>query len=360
MDFTLSEDQSALAELAAKILSDLCPPDALRAHEQRGDPVFEKAWATLAESGLLGIALPEAVDGGGYGILEAALVAEQIGRHVVPVPYLPTVAAAIALAGIDADAHGALLRQVAAGTAVVAVATEPGAITGGQPSTSADADGRLTGDRHSVVWAAQADHLLVDAATDDGTVGLYLVPAGPAVAIVPEDAMWGLPQATVELAGAAAIKVGDAADVVRLVEISTALSCAAVAGLCEGAIRITATYVSEREQFGVRIGTFQAVGQRMADAYIDTQGVHLTARQAAWRLGAGVPATEQLHIAKFWAADGGHRVAHAAQHLHGGIGMDVDYPIHRYFRWIKVMELQLGSGTEHLRSLGARLAAEPV
>ena len=116
--------------------------------------------------------------------------------------------------------------------------------------------------------------------------------------------------------------------------------------------------MSEREQFGTKIGTFQAVGQRMADAYIDTQGVQLTARQAAWRLAEGLPADEELHIAKFWAADGGHRVVHAAQHLHGGIGIDVDYPVHRYFRWAKVLELQLGSGTEHLRQLG-RAASPP-
>jgi alkylation response protein AidB-like acyl-CoA dehydrogenase len=186
------------------------------------------------------------------------------------------------------------------------------------------------------------------------------VQPGEGVTVVEEDCVWGLPQGTVELAAAPARRLGGAEAVERVVEVATALNCATVAGLCEGATRITAAYVSEREQFGARIGTFQAVGQRMADSYIDTQGAHLTARQAAWRLSVGLPSAEAVHIAKWWAAWGGHRVAHAAQHLHGGIGLDVEYPVHRYFRWIKVLELQLGSGTEHLRRLGALIAAEPV
>ena len=87
------------------------------------------------------------------------------------------------------------------------------------------------------------------------------------------------------------------------------------------------------------------MGQRAADAYIDTEAVRLTAWQAAWRLSEGRPATEEVAVAKFWAAEGGQRVAHAAQHLHGGIGVDLDYPLHRYFLWAKQLELTLGGAT---------------
>ena len=139
-----------------------------------------------------------------------------------------------------------------------------------------------------------------------------------------------------------------------------ALQCAVVAGVCEGALRATAAYVTEREQFGAKLGTFQAVGHRVADAYIDTEAIRLTALQAIWRLDAGLDADEQLMTAKFWAADGAQRVVHAAQHLHGGIGMDLDYPIHRYFRWAKVLELQLGGATPSLLRLGASIVARPV
>jgi alkylation response protein AidB-like acyl-CoA dehydrogenase len=141
-----------------------------------------------------------------------------------------------------------------------------------------------------------------------------------------------------------------------IVERATAGLCSTEVGVCEAALRLTASYVSEREQFGAKIGTFQAVAQRIADAYIDTEAIRLTALQAAWRLSEGLDAADELAIAKFWAADGGHRVVHAAQHLHGGIGMDTDYPVHRYYRWSKVIELNLGTATEHLRRLGERIA----
>lgn len=354
MDFELNDEQRSIADLAAKILGDLCAPDALRTHERSGEPVLTKAWSALAEADLLGVALPERTGGGGYGVVEACLVAEQVGRNVAPIPYLPTLACALTLA--ELGVHDDLVGGVAAGTAILAAAVSDRAA----PVSVAE-DGRLTGDVPSVLWAEQAHHLLVPASTASGDVALYLVdPSSAGVALRTESAMWGLPQAAVELAGVAGERVGDAEGVAQLVRYATALSCSAVVGVCEGALRITASYVSEREQFGAKIGTFQAVAQRIADAYIDTQGVRLTALQAAWRLSEGIPCDEELHIAKFWAADGGHRVAHAAQHLHGGIGLDVDYPVHRYFRWAKVLELHHGTGTDHLRKLGTLLAADPV
>ena len=360
MDFEPTDDQASIAELAGKILGDLCAPEALRAHEVSGEPTLTAAWQALATADLLGVALPESVGGGGYGLVEAALVAEQVGRHVAPVPFTPTMACALLLASVAG--HDELLSGVIAGELVLAPALSEGlSDTTSRPTTTAADDGRLTGEKHFVPWGAQAARLLVPASTPDGAVGLYLVdPSGGGVTITPEDAMWGLPQAIVELAGAPGQRIGGGDAAAQLERYATTLVCATVAGACEGALRTTAAYVTEREQFGTKIGTFQAVGQRLADAYIDTQGVRLTAIHAAWRLAEGLPADEELHVAKFWAADGGHRVAHAAQHLHGGIGMDIDYPVHRWFRWIKVLELQLGSGTEHLRRLGALVAATPA
>ncbi len=128
-------------------------------------------------------------------------------------------------------------------------------------------------------------------------------------------------------------------------------------GTCAGALALTAKYVSEREQFSAKLATFQAVSQRAADAYIDTELVRLTAWAAAWRLATGLDAAEELAIAKHFTAEAGQRVVAAAQHLHGGIGMDLDYPVHRYFRWAKDHELRLGGGGEHLAALGASIAA---
>jgi alkylation response protein AidB-like acyl-CoA dehydrogenase len=363
VDFDLDDDQQAMAELAGTILAEQCAPERLRAHEASGAPYPEAVWKALAAADLLGLALPEDAGGGGYGLLEAALVAEQVGRHVAPVPFADTVAAAMALASAGAG-HLERVAAAIAGDAVLALAVdEAGGGLLDPPATAAtggDDGWHLTGTKAPVRWGAEAAAVLVTAATDDGEA-LFLVEAGAAgLEVRPEDAMWGLPVATVELAATPATLLGGADAAAGVRRAAVALSCATVAGVCEGALRITAAYVSEREQFGTKIGTFQAVGQRMADAYIDTEAVRLTSRQAAWRLAGDLPADDELHIAKFWAADGAHRVVHAAQHLHGGVGLDLEVPIHRYFRWAKVLELQLGNGTDHLRALGASIAATPV
>jgi alkylation response protein AidB-like acyl-CoA dehydrogenase len=128
-------------------------------------------------------------------------------------------------------------------------------------------------------------------------------------------------------------------------------------GACQEALRITAEYTTERKQFDRAIGTFQAVGQRLADAYIDTQAIELTMLQAATELAADEDARMEVASAKFWASEGGSRVGHAALHVHGGICIDLDYPIHRYFLWVKQAEFTLGAATPSLRDLGRQIAA---
>ena len=117
------------------------------------------------------------------------------------------------------------------------------------------------------------------------------------------------------------------------------VACALQLGVLERALEMTAEYTQSRVQFGRPIGTFQAVRQRLADAYTDVLAVRLTMWQAAWQLAEGLPASTAIATAKFWAADAGHRVAHTAVHLHGGVGIDVSYPLHRYFTAAKRGEL---------------------
>jgi alkylation response protein AidB-like acyl-CoA dehydrogenase len=131
--------------------------------------------------------------------------------------------------------------------------------------------------------------------------------------------------------------------------------CATQVGVVEEALRSTAEYTSGRKQFGKPIATFQGVALRAADAYIDVEAMRATAVQAAWRLARGLPASKEVVAAKWWASRGGHRVVHTAQHLHGGMGADVDYPIHRYFLWWKQLDLTLGSSGRHMARLGEEL-----
>ena len=153
--------------------------------------------------------------------------------------------------------------------------------------------------------------------------------------------------------------VGAGAEIVAwITDRAIAGTCALQAGVCEAATRMTGSYSSTRKQFDTPIATFQAVAHRVADAYIDTEAIRLTARQAAWRLGAGEEAAEEIAMAKYWACSGSHRVVHAAQHVHAGIGVDTDYPVHRTYRWAKHLEFSLGNGRDHLRRLGDLIAAE--
>jgi 3-oxocholest-4-en-26-oyl-CoA dehydrogenase beta subunit len=141
---------------------------------------------------------------------------------------------------------------------------------------------------------------------------------------------------------------------------TTVAMCAVVSGLAERALRMTAQYTCDRKQFDRAIGTFQAVGQRMADCFIDASAIELTMLQAATHLDEGRDDPLEVATAKFWAADGGNRIGHAALHIHGGVSIDVDFPIHRYFLWLKQYEFALGSATPELLKIGKVLAETPV
>jgi hypothetical protein len=372
VDLFLTEDQQALSELAGRILTDRCTPERLREMEAEPDWFAREAWADLARADLLGVCLPAADGGGGYGFLEAALLLEQVGRALAPVPLLATlVLGAMPVAEFgSAGQRAALLGPVIAGDLVLTAAlVEAGdALPPSVPVTTARAadDGGwvLEGEKELVPAAHLAGRILVPARTGDSATTMFLVdPTAAGVAVERQVSTNLEPVGNLRLDG---VRVGPddvlgtvdggAAIVGWITERAIVGLCAIQAGVCESALRITATYTSEREQFGAKIATFQAVAQRAADAYIDTEAVRLTARSAAWRIGEGLDADDAVSVAKFWAADGGQRVVHAAQHLHGGVGMDASYPIHRCFRWAKHVELALGGGTRHLVRLGQSIA----
>ncbi|MEZ5169327.1 MAG: acyl-CoA dehydrogenase family protein [Acidimicrobiia bacterium] len=366
MDFSLTEDQEDLRGLARRILSDRVTHDHLKEVEA-GDGLDRSTWDELATAGLVGIACSEENGGGGLGFLEVAIVLEEIGRHVAPVPYLSSVTSALAVDRFGTDTQrSAVVPGAVAGTALLTPAlSEQANPDPARPTTTAretDSGWALTGSKHAVPWAGVSDTILVPASTRDSAAVFLVAADADGVSMNHETATNDHPVSTITFDGVEGEPLGDsdvrAAVLPWLLRHTAAGLCVTQAGVCDAALKMTAEYTSSREQFDHPIASFQAVSQRAGDAYIDTLAVNLTAWQAAWRLAEGVPADDEIRIAGFWAADGASRVLHAASHLHGGIGVDVDYPLHRYFTWSRWIELSLGSGSEQLVALGASIAAD--
>ena len=374
MDFTPTEDQQALVGLAAEILGDRATPKRLAELEQAGTWLDEDLWSRLAEAGIAGAPLREDVGGGGLGFTELALLLEQVGAHVAPVPLFETVLCA----ALPIDVFGTTeqrerdLPDVAAGRALLTAAlVETGRDDPRRPVTVATPDGdgfRVSGTKTAVPFVARARRILVPASLADGRVVLVLVEPGAAgVAVRPQTATSGQPQGEVELTDVAVASADVLAGPDRgaqvldwLIDRALVGVAATALGVSGRALAMSAEYTTSRVQFGRPIATFQAVGHRLADSYVDVEAMRLTTLQAVWLLDSGLDASTEAAVAKWWAAEGGHRVAHAAQHVHGGVGVDVEYPLSRYFRWSKQLELTLGAATAHLLRLGAHLAAEPA
>ena len=370
MDFALTSEQEDIRTLAEKIFGDLCKTERLPDFEKASERLDRELWRALADASLVGVAIPEEFGGMGFGFAELAILLEQAGRHVAPVPLFPTlVLGALPIAKFGSDAQKKKwLPDVAAGKAFLTGAmAELDTRDPARPATRATKDGAgwtLDGVKICVPAARLASRILVPAATSNGEIVLALVsPDSDGVTLDPQETTSGDLQYRVTLSG---VKVSaddvladsdGAAALTWLIEHATAALCAMELGISERAVRMTAKYTTERKQFGKAIATFQAVAQRAADAYIDVEAIRLTTWQAVWRLAQGLPATREISIAKFWSSEGGHRACYAAQHLHGGIGVDKDYPLHRYYLLSKQIELTLGGAHEHLAKLGDGLAA---
>ncbi len=370
MDFSLSETQEELRDLASRILSDRSGLQHLKERDRSDDWYDRPTWTELAKANLLGIALPESAGGLGFGFLDLCMFLREVGRHVSPIPAIPTlVAGALPIAQFGSDAQQAILAKVASGDVLLTAALVESGAESESPTTTATRDGdgwRITGTKSNVPGASAAELVLVPA-TVDGKVAMFLVPTNaPGITLARQQAMNHEPLFEMELD----VRVGDDAllgSIEKGAEIlawtlhrTTVALCAMVSGVADQAVRMTAQYTTERKQFDRAIGTFQAVGQRMADCFIDMQGMELTMLQAATHLDEGIEAPIEVATAKFWSAEGSNRIAHSALHIHGGVSIDVDFPIHRYFLWLKQFEFTLGSATPELLRIGKELAETPV
>jgi alkylation response protein AidB-like acyl-CoA dehydrogenase len=372
MDFTPTPEQQDAGDLAKRILGDRCSQERLREVEESGTRFDEKLWHELGDAGLLGLALPEDVGGGGLGLLELCSVIIETGRVVAPLPLAWHGPTALAIAELGSDAQRERwLPDAASGRSVLTTAvTEDRAFVPDRPTTTATRSGdgwTLSGVKTAVPSGTVADLFVVPADTSDGVTVFLVRPddrgvsaSGQTVNDSDQVARVELDDVTLDddrVLGTA----GNGAEVVHwLTQRLVVGLCALQLGVVEGALALTAEYARTREQFGRAIGTFQAVSQRLASGYIDVQGASLTLWQAAWRLSEGLPSDLEVATAKLVAADTGHTVAHTTVHVHGGVGIDLDGAAHRFYTAAKRHELSLGGGTDQARAVGRVLATEPA
>ena len=366
MDFTLNEEHVLVRDLAREILARETTPELLKAVEAEGAADSPALWSQLASANLLGIAVPEAQGGMGLSLLELCALLQETGRAVVPA------LAALALAGLPLARAGTKAQRerwlpaLARGEAILTAAlVDADSADPAAPATRARREGArflLDGVKHNVPAAGAAQLLLVPASSEEGPRVFLLDPRAPGVRIEKRLTSGRRPDFTLRLAAAPALEVlggedADAAGLLRwLDDVALVAVAATQVGVSERALEITAGYVKQRVQFGAPIGSFTAVQHRCADAWIDLEALRWTTWRAAWKLARGEDAHREALVAKFWAADAGSRIATATQHLHGGMGVDLDYPIHRYFLWSKALELEHGGGTQQLVRLGRDLA----
>ena len=376
MDFALSEEQREVQNLARKILSEQVTPARLAAYDEFQQQRFDAAlWQQLAAAGLLGVAVETAYGGMGFGFTELALLIEEAGRVTAPVPLLPHLISALLPLqrfGTAAQKERWLPGAVDGSVLLTAALLEAGPEAGleaavAAPATVAATDGRgyrVTGVKSCVPCARSAAGILLAAQSERGPVLLWVDPAAAGVSLTDikystYEPLCELRLEQVAVASDAVLATPERAPAVLrwTVERTLTALCAHQTGVVDEALRMTAAYTSQRQQFGVPVATFQAVGQRAANCFIDVACLRLTTLQAISMLEREAAATNAVEIAKVWAGDVGHRVSYAAQHLHGGAGIDRDYPLWRLCLWARHNELMLGGSARQLASLGARIAA---
>jgi alkylation response protein AidB-like acyl-CoA dehydrogenase len=370
VDFSYTEEQGALRQLARRLFGGRFTDEYRKLFAREGRPYDTTLWAALAEAGILGTAVDSAQGGSGLGLTELSLVLEEQGRTLAAVPLLATlVMGALPLGKFGSDRQRALLAPVVAGQMLLTAALqEEGGTDPLVPAVLArrvTGGWRLSGVKTCVPYAQEAQVVLVSARTEsDGARLFVLERQAPGVRVEPQSSTSGEPQGRLSLSDVllghqdllGADPAAATAALPWMLERARVALAALQLGIVDEALRRAAAYVSEREQFGRPLGTFQAVQHRLADAYIDAEALRSVYLRAVWALDRGVPANAEALAASWWAAQAGHRVTHAVQHVHGGLGADVEYPVHAFFLHAKQVEIALGGATPALAAIGRELA----
>ncbi|QQM53610.1 acyl-CoA dehydrogenase family protein [Rhodococcus pyridinivorans] len=346
MDFARDETQEEIAGVAAGLLKRGLTDDAL--------------WASLADADLLSLALPERLGGSGLGLGEVATVLTEIGRGAAQTPALATLGLGVLpiLALASEQQQDDLLAGVAEGAVLTAALGEPGRAFPEQPAATAvatDGGHAVTGSFVAVPYADRARVVLLP--TDAGVVAVAPDVVGMTLRSSPTST--GSPEFSVRADGAVGVLLAESGTdaVAMLHRIALAAVAAFADGLLSGATELTAKHVSERHQFGKPLATFQAVAQQIADVYVTARTLHVAALSSVWRLAEGLDAADDLDITAYWIAAELPPAMRVLHHLHGGVGVDETYPLHKYSSTAKDLARLLGGASYRLDLVGARCSS---
>ncbi|WP_319449304.1 MULTISPECIES: acyl-CoA dehydrogenase family protein [unclassified Mycobacterium] len=335
MDFSPDEGQQAVADVVTSALG------------------RDNSWQALVDGGVIAFGVPERLGGDGLGLAEVASALTEIGRH-------GNTTAAFATLGLGLiplldlasdDQQDRFLSGAAKGGVLTAALNEPGHALPERPVTSF-AGGKLSGTKIGVPHAGQADWIVVT--TDGGVVVVSSKADG--VTLTKTSTANHSDEYVVTFADVAvtdADVLGGADAVSRVNQLVLAATGAYAAGLVAGALRLTADYVANREQFGKPLSTFQTVAAQLAEIYIASRTITLASTSVVWRLSEGRDAAEDLDVLGYWLTSQAPPVMQLCHHLHGGMGMDIAYPMDRYYSTIKDLTRLLGGPSHRLDLVGA-------
>ena len=336
MDFSPDEGQQAVADVVTSVLD------------------RDNSWDALVAGGVTALAVPERLGGDGLGLSEIATALTEIGRHGTIGPALATLGlGSVVLLDLASEAQqDRYLAGVAKGSVLTAALNEPGAPLPDRPATTF-ANGRLNGTKVAVGYAEQAEWIVV---TTDSAV-VVVSPKADGVQVTKTPSSNRADEYTVTFSDAEADGVLEGAPVHRVNQLALAAIGAFASGLVAGALRLTADYVANRHQFGKPLSTFQTVAAQLAEVYIASRTMSLAAVSVVWRLSAGRDADDDLDVLGYWVASQAPPVMQICHHLHGGMGMDIDYPMDRYYSTIKDLTRLVGGPSYRLDLVGAQCSS---
>jgi 3-oxo-4-pregnene-20-carboxyl-CoA dehydrogenase alpha subunit len=365
MDFAVSEAEAAASELAARVLRASGPIVTAVEGSSRATDLDGSLWKELGQAGLLSLAVPVELGGDGLGVQATAAVLTEVGRYAARIPALATLALGVLPVARSADpgVKELLLGGVGAGeTILTAAIREPSRPMPVTPATTVTVSRRgstVSGVKVGVPYAAAARWILIAASTQAGDpIVVAVEPDADGLSCQRTPTSSGLPEYTLRLADSPVVAVLDGCSVGELYRLAAAGACAIADGVLAGALDLTTTHVRTREQFGRPLATFQAVAQQIADVYAVARTLHLITISASWQLDTSRATAERdVDVAAYWLAEYGPAALRTCHHLHGGVGMDVTYPLPRYSALMTDLSAFVGGAADRLDRLGALEAA---